>query len=79
MAGITTLTGGAIARCEETGRYLPAGDGSVPVVAGRSTELMSLVPLVRWAARPWAARLRVRFERGVLTHGTTGRNPVYAG
>lgn len=25
---------------------------------------MSLVPLVRWTARPWAVRLFVRFERG---------------
>src|SRR5690606_25344502 len=51
-AGITTLTGGAIARCEETGRYLPAGGGVWSAVAGGRTELMSLVPLVRWTARP---------------------------
>src|SRR5690606_32318235 len=52
MAGITTLTGGAIARCEETGRYFPAGGGVWSAVAGGRTELMSLVPLVRWTARP---------------------------
>ncbi|GGX95398.1 hypothetical protein GCM10010358_56570 [Streptomyces minutiscleroticus] len=70
MAGITTLTGGAIARCEVTGRYFPASvGGSGRETAGRRTEFMSLVPLVRWTARPWAVRLCVRFERGVLTDG----------
>ncbi|GAA4782829.1 hypothetical protein GCM10023220_01820 [Streptomyces ziwulingensis] len=68
---MTTLTGGAIARCEETGRYFAACDGLSPVAAGRRTELMTLVPLVRRTARPRAVRHCVRFERGVvLTHGT---------
>ncbi|GGW41627.1 hypothetical protein GCM10010350_26710 [Streptomyces galilaeus] len=37
IAGITTLTGGVMARCEEMGRYWPAVDGawrSWPGVAG---------------------------------------------
>ncbi|GKQ36305.1 hypothetical protein ALMP_28480 [Streptomyces sp. A012304] len=80
IAGMTTLTGGAMARWEEIGRYLPTVEGaegsgrSSLEVAGCRTELMSLVPLVRWTARPWAARIHVRFERGVShprPHGRT--------
>ncbi|GAB3171747.1 hypothetical protein GCM10027162_13300 [Streptomyces incanus] len=79
MAGITTLTGGAMARCEETGRYFPVAGGFWSAVAGCRTELMSLVPLVRWAARPWAARLFVRFERGVLTRARREKVPCTPG
>ncbi|GAA2582811.1 hypothetical protein GCM10010424_31140 [Streptomyces lienomycini] len=75
MAGITTLTGGAIARCEETGRYSPAGggsgDGSLPAGAGCRTELMVWSLSSGGPPAPGAVRLCLRFERGVLIHGTT--------
>jgi hypothetical protein len=62
------------------GRYFfVANDGSCPETAGRRKELMSLVPLVRWTARPWAVRHCVRFERGVLTYGMPKWISVYAG
>ncbi|GAA1232930.1 hypothetical protein GCM10009646_21620 [Streptomyces aureus] len=72
MAGITTLTGGAIARWFEIALYWLD-------IAGRTKELMSLVPLVRWTARPRAVRLSVRFERGVLTYGHDKWSSVQAG
>ncbi|GAA2309990.1 hypothetical protein GCM10010431_32610 [Streptomyces kunmingensis] len=82
MAGMTTLTRGAMARCVEMARYwagMRAG-GAPSGIAGRTTELlMSLVPLVRWTARPRAVRLDIRFERGVLTCGHDGTISVQAG
>ncbi|GHF15470.1 hypothetical protein GCM10018772_45670 [Streptomyces fumanus] len=79
-AGITTLTGGAMAKWVETGRYLAAAGGSPPVVVGGRTEPMSLVPLVRRTAAPERSGTVTRFERGVvLIHVTDASRSVPVG
>ncbi|GHA10955.1 hypothetical protein GCM10010389_57540 [Streptomyces echinoruber] len=84
MAGITTLTGGAMARWVETGRYLWAVTWAVtespPEAGGCRAEVIGVSLSSGGPPRPRAARLSVRFERGVgVTHGTTAWNSVHAG
>ena len=81
--GITTLTGGAMARWESiwagTCRPRRVTDPG-PKPPGAQTELMSLIPLVRWTARPSGgpAFCPVR-KGGFVTYGMPKSISVQAG
>src|SRR3954451_13490078 len=57
------------------GRYVVAMKGSSPELGGRRTELMSGGPSRPVGRPPPGGPLCVRFERGVLAHGTANGSP----
>ncbi|GAA1009350.1 hypothetical protein GCM10009564_24380 [Streptomyces thermogriseus] len=78
MAGITTLTGGVIARWEEIGRNAVAvgsrvSCGSCAEEGGRGTEPMSRVPLVRRTARTGRPGCLSGSKGGFVTRGAPQR------